>query len=208
MSPEEAGSQRWDEVQDVARAALAGNLVVVPTDTVFGIAARPDDPAATRRIFEAKRRPRDLTLPVLAATADAARALGRFDDRADRLVARLWPGVVTVVVPRTPASAGWDLGGDRDTIGLRVPDHPATRAVLERTGPLAVSSANRSGEETPTTVRGVRDVFGDEIAAYLHDPNPASTTASTVVDLAHGDARILRAGPVDVEELLRVLDGE
>ncbi|MEX2276112.1 MAG: L-threonylcarbamoyladenylate synthase [Actinomycetota bacterium] len=193
---------------DVARSALAGLLVVVPTDTVYGIAARPDDPTATRRIFEAKGRPRELMLPVLVPSIDAARTVAVFDDRIERFVAQVWPGVVTVVLARTPISAGWDLGGDPETIGVRVPDHAATLAVLERTGPLAVSSANRSGEPTPTTAGGVATVFGDEVGAYLHDPVPASQMPSTVVDLAHGPARILRPGALGSEAVLRLLSND
>ena len=134
-----------DPVADAIAAARRGDLIVFPTDTVYGIAARPDDAAATDRLFEAKQRPRDLTLPVLVSNAGQAREIARFDDRAARLAQGLWPGALTLVLPRTAASEGWDLGGDRDSIGVRVPDHPLALAVLAGASPdrlaLVVASA-------------------------------------------------------------------
>ena len=99
-----------DPIADAVAAVRRGELIVFPTDTVYGIGADPRDPAATARLFDAKRRPRDLTLPVLAATLDVARTLARFDDRAERLATALWPGPLTLVVPRSPLSRTWDLG--------------------------------------------------------------------------------------------------
>jgi len=137
--------RRRDPVSEAADAARAGRLIVLPTDTVYGIGTRPDDPAATERLFDAKARPSDLELPILAATAAEARTLARFDARADRLAGACWPGALTLVLPRTGVSTGWELGGDPATVGVRVPHHPLALAVLAATGPLAVTSANRSG---------------------------------------------------------------
>jgi tRNA threonylcarbamoyl adenosine modification protein (Sua5/YciO/YrdC/YwlC family) len=196
-------------VEEAVDAVGAGRLIVIPTDTVYGIAARPDDPAATGALFASKGRPRDLTLPVLVHGAAAARRLGRFDDLADRLVAAFWPGAVTLVLPRTAEALPWDLGGDPDTIGLRVPRHPLALAVLTRSGPLAVTSANRSGEPEATTCEELTRVFGDLVAVYLCEDGPLVGTASTVVDLAHGAPRILRAGgnAGDVRAQLGVAEG-
>jgi tRNA threonylcarbamoyl adenosine modification protein (Sua5/YciO/YrdC/YwlC family) len=193
-------------VEEAVAAARRGEAIVLPTDTVYGLATRPDDAAATARLFEAKGRPQDRTLPVLCATVEDARRLARFDERADRLAEALWPGPVTLVVPRSDASAGWDLGGDADTIGLRVPAHPLARAVLAGTGPLAVTSANRSGSPPATTADELVAAFGDAVAVYLCEEQPLSGPASTVVDLAHGAPHVVRAGGVDPGQIAALLE--
>jgi tRNA threonylcarbamoyl adenosine modification protein (Sua5/YciO/YrdC/YwlC family) len=172
---------------------------------VYGIGTRPDDARATARLFAAKGRPRDLELPVLVPTAAAARAIAELDERAQTLAARLWPGPITLVVPRAPESRSWELGGDAGTIGVRMPHHPMTLAVLARTGPLAVTSANRSGAPTPPTCDGVLDVFGEVVAVYLCQEAPLQGRASTVVDLAHGEPVILRRGAVGEDDVLAAL---
>jgi L-threonylcarbamoyladenylate synthase len=187
-----------DSIADAAAAAVAGRLVVLPTDTVYGIGTRPDDAVATGRVFEAKGRPRELTLPVLVASTEDAARVARLDDRARAFAARHWPGALTIVLPRTDASRGWDLGGAAATIGVRVPNHPVALAVLERTGPLAVTSANRSGEPTPATCDELRAVFGDAVTVYVCQPGPPPGVASTVLDLT-GEPRVLRAGALDVD---------
>ena len=194
-------------VEEAARAALRGELIVLPTDTVYGIGTRPDDPVATARVFEAKGRPRDLELPVLAASLEAAARVAALDDRAERLARAHWPGPLTIVLPRTEASRGWDLGADAETIGVRVPRHPLALALLARTGPLAVTSANRTGQPTPPTCEEVADVFGDLVAVYLCEEGRLGGSPSTVVDLAHGEPRVLRAGALDPEELLASFTG-
>jgi len=194
-----------DPIEDAAAAALRGELVVLPTDTVYGIGTRPDDAAATARLFAAKGRPRDLELPILVPTPAAARAIAVLDERAEALAARLWPGPVTLVVPRASESRPWELGGEAGTIGVRMPHHPMTLAVLARTGPLAVTSANRSGAPTPPTCDGVLDVFGEAVAVYLCQEAPLEGSASTVVDLAHGEPRILREGAIGEDEVRAAL---
>lgn len=196
-----------DPVEDAAAAALAGGLIVIPTDTVYGIGTRPDDPAAVGRLFEAKGRPRDLELPVLASSAEAAAEVAVFDERAERLAAEHWPGPLTLVLPRTDRSRGWNIGGDPATIGVRMPHHPLALAVLSRTGPLAVTSANRSGEPTPDTCEGLEAVFGDAVSVYLCEERPLAGLPSTVVDLAHGEARVLRRGGVDEADVRRLVAG-
>jgi tRNA threonylcarbamoyl adenosine modification protein (Sua5/YciO/YrdC/YwlC family) len=194
-----------DPVEEAARAAMAGELIVLPTDTVYGVAARPDDAAATARLFEAKGRPPELELPVLVPTASAARAIARVDARAEALMVRFWAGPLTIVLPRAEASRAWRLGGDEGTIGVRMPHHPLALAVLARTGPLAVTSANRSGEPTPATCDDVAEVFGATVSVYLCDEQPLEGAASTVVDLASGDVRILRPGGLAEADLRAAL---
>ena len=194
-----------DPVEQAAQAALAGLLVVLPTDTVYGIGTRPDDAAATARLFEAKGRPRELTLPVLVPTTAAAREIAAFDDRAEALALAFWAGPLTLVLPRTAASRGWELGGDPDTVGVRVPHHPLALAVLARTGPLAVTSANRYAEPNQTTCEGVERVFGDAVDVYLCEREPLRGRASTVVDLARGELRVLREGAVSEADVRAML---
>ena len=194
-----------DPFAGAVEALARGDLVVLPTDTVYGVAARPELPGATARLFEAKGRSRDLTLPVLLADRNGAGLVGSLDGRARRLSERFWPGPLTLVVERTEASAGWDLGDERGTIGLRVPDHDRTRALLAETGPLAVTSANPSGEPTPPDCDGVRAVLGDAVTVYLcDDPRPAGPP-STVFDLTGQDPRVLREGALDPETVLAAL---
>ena len=183
-----------DPVADAAAATRDGRLIVFPTDTVYGIATRPDVPAATASLFEAKRRPRGLELPVLAASAQVLRTLAAFDERADTLAAALWPGPLTLVLPREPLSSRWQLGGDGATIGLRVPRHGLALAVLAAAGPLAVTSANISASPPATTCPELQAIFGEKVEIYLCEDGPLSNPASTVVDLAHGPARLLRQG--------------
>jgi L-threonylcarbamoyladenylate synthase len=198
---------RDSAIATAARTVQSGQLVVLPTDTVYGIGADPHDPAATARVFDAKRRPRDLALPVLAATLDVARTLARFDDRAERLATALWPGPLTLVMPRSDVSRTWDLGRERTTIGLRVPSHPLALAILSAAGPLATTSANRSGSPPAVSCDELHVVFGDLVAVYLCEERPLSGTASTVVDLSQGDARILRSGGVDGDRIGQLLGG-
>ena len=194
-------------IDDAVTAVTRGELVVLPTDTVYGVGSRPDDAAATARVFAAKGRPRDLELPVLVPRVDAAREVATLDDRASVLVERFWPGPLTIVAPRAPASAGWDLGWDDATVGIRMPRHPLALALLERTGPMAVTSANRSGEPPATTCDALVETFGEAVAIYLCEDAPLEGTASTVVDLAHGEPRVLRAGGVSAEALAVALAG-
>jgi L-threonylcarbamoyladenylate synthase len=195
----------FDPIEAAARAALEGSLVVLPTDTVYGIGTRPDDPAAAARLFEAKARPRELELPVLVPSTEAARRIATFDGRAEALALRFWAGPLTIVLPRTAASRGWELGGDPETIGVRMPHHSLALALLSLTGPLAVTSANRSGEPTPETCAGLSDVFGQGVAVYLCDPEPLGGRPSTVVDLAGGATRVLRAGAISDDEVADAL---
>jgi tRNA threonylcarbamoyl adenosine modification protein (Sua5/YciO/YrdC/YwlC family) len=192
-------------IDEAIAAVRGGELVVIPTDTVHGIGTRADDPAATVRIFEAKGRPRHLELPVFVGTFAEARALAAFDDLASILVDRFWPGRLTLVLPRSEPSRDWDLGGDGSTIGLRMPAHPLALAIVRGAGPMAVTSANRSGQPTPASGEAVADIFGDAVSVYLLEERPLAGEPSTVVDLSTGEPRVLRAGAIAAEEVLRAL---
>jgi L-threonylcarbamoyladenylate synthase len=196
--PEEAALAAAEEALD------RGELVVMPTDTVYGLAARPDLAEATTRLFEAKARSRGQTLPVLASTSEEAGIVGSLDRQGAMLAERFWPGALTLVVPRRPAAASWDLGEERATVALRVPDHPVARSLLARTGPLAVTSANRSGMPTPTDCDGVRRELGDAVAVYLC-AGTFTPVPSTIVDLTGPEPKVLRAGALAPDEVLDAL---
>jgi L-threonylcarbamoyladenylate synthase len=195
-----------DPVGDAAAAALDGRLIVIPTDTVYGIGTRADDPAATGALFDAKGRPRDLAIAVLVPSSAAAREIAAFDGRAAALAARFWPGPLTLVLPRTEASRRWDLGSDARTIGVRVPHHRLALAVLSMTGPLAVTSANRSGDATPRACAAPARACGARVAVYLCQDEPLEGNASTVADVTDGQLRILRTGSLGETDLLEVLE--
>ena len=192
-------------VEEAIGAALRGELIVLPTDTVYGIGTRPDVPDATAALFAAKGRPQELELPVLVSSAASAADVAILDERARRLAEALWPGALTLVLPRTSESHTWELGGDPQTVGVRVPRHPLALAVLGGTGPLAVTSANRSGEPTPSDCEELAAVFGAAVSVYLCEEAPVSGIASTVVDLAHGAPAILREGAIQERTILEVL---
>lgn len=182
----------------------AGHLVAIPTDTVYGIAARIDRPDALRSLFAAKGRPWSQALPVLAASSGQARSLGRMDAMAMKLAEAFWPGALTIVVARLPGVDAL-LGGDPATIGLRVPDLAEVRALLERTGPVATTSANRSGEPTPDSIEGVAAAFGERIALYIDGGTAGPSGASTVVAVAGGSLRVLREGALGISAIHRAL---
>jgi tRNA threonylcarbamoyl adenosine modification protein (Sua5/YciO/YrdC/YwlC family) len=177
----------------------------VPTDTVYGIAARLDRPAALAALFEAKARPPGLALPVLVADVDRARTLATLDDRAEALAAAFWPGALTMVLARHPLLTA-SIGGDGTSVGIRVPNHPALSPLLAQTGPLATSSANISGRPTPDHIDEIHAQFADAVAVYL-DGGPASAgPPSTVVRLTDQTPVLLREGAVPFAVVLGVLE--
>ena len=190
-----------------AHALRAGHLVVFPTDTVYGIACRPDEPSATSRLFQAKRRPAGLNLPVLAPSTGEALDLIQANDAARRLAGAFWPGALTLVLPRAERPMGWYLGDETRTIGVRVPNHPLSLALLEQAGPLAATSANISGSAPSPNPTALPDAFGETVAVYvLISPGSQHRTgsSSTVVELAGDELRVLREGPIDAGEIARV----
>ncbi len=154
-----------------ARALARGLLVVLPTETVYGIACRPDEPSATGRVFAAKRRPHGLNLPVLVAAAEAAWELGVPDHRATRLAAAFWPGPLTMVLPRSGRSRPWELGDRRDSIALRAPDLGLTSSLLRRAGPMAATSANLSGQPPLSDRNELVATFDQSVAVYGGRPD-------------------------------------
>jgi len=184
--------------------ALAGGLVVgVPTDTVYGLAVDPFRPGATDRLFVAKRRPRGVPLPVLVQGVEQVAALaaeGGGGAVAESLMARFWPGPLTIVLARRPGLAA-DLGDDEGTVGVRWPDHPVINGLCAKIGPLATTSANLHGDPTPLTAGEVAAVFGASVAVVL-DGGPCAGAPSTVVDCTAASPRLLREGRIPWAEIL------
>ena len=180
---------------EAIEAVRAGDLIVIPTDTVYGIGGRPDSSATTERIFEAKGRPRSLELPILTASADAARQVAVFDERSERLAATFWPGALTLVLPRALAAADWELGGNPETVGVRVPRHPLAMELLRATGPMAVTSANPTGVPPLDNPDDLVATFGEAVAVYVCEERPLTGSSSSVVDLT-GGLLVLREGDV------------
>lgn len=176
-------------------AVRAGDLIVIPTDTVYGIGGRPDSSATTDRIFEVKGRPRSLELPILTASTAAARQVAAFDERAEGLATAFWPGALTLVLPRAAEAADWELGGNPDTVGVRVPRHPLTQELLRATGPMAVTSANPTGVPPLANADDLVAAFGEAVAVYVCEERPLAGVNSTVVDLTQGIV-VLREGDV------------
>lgn len=176
-------------------------LVVFPTDTVYGIAADAFEPAAVRNLLRAKGRGRDLPLPVLVAAVSTLDALAtNIPGYARDMVDELWPGGLTLVC-RQQSSLSWDLGDNRETVAVRVPDNEYAIALLKKTGPLAVSSANTHGDPAATDVDAAEEMLGDKVAVYLDGGTCAGSTASTIVDVTGPDPRVLREGAVSLERL-------
>ena len=181
----------------------AGRVVVIPTDTVYGLAASLDRAEGIRALFEIKGRPPSKALPVLGSDSESLRAVARMDGRMELIATRFWPGPLTVVLPRAQGFDR-DLGGANDgTVAVRVPASEMARRLLAASGPLAVTSANRSGFPPANSVDEARREFGDSVTAYLDD-GPGAGSASTVVSLV-GEPRVLREGAVTEAELEEVL---
>ncbi|EFQ83015.1 Sua5/YciO/YrdC/YwlC family protein [Aeromicrobium marinum DSM 15272] len=182
-------------------ALAADRLVVVPTDTVYGIAANSFSPSAVARLLAAKGRGRDMPPPVLVGAPTTIEALATdIPSWLRHLIGRHWPGPLTVVCRQQP-SLTWDLGDTHDTVAVRMPDDPVALAVLRDSGPLAVSSANTTGAPAATTVEQAEEMLGDSVAVYLDGGPSRGGTPSTILDVTAHTPRILRAGAIDLETL-------
>lgn len=192
-------------IEAAVTAIRHGELVVFPTDTVYGLAADAFSPAAVARLLEAKGRGPELPTPVLVP---ALRTLDGLVDEvpsaARELVEAFWPGGLTLVL-RHATTLAWDLGDTKGTVAVRMPLDPIALSVLERTGPLAVSSANRSGLAPPTDAAEAARQLGTAVAVYLDGGETGDPVPSTIVDLTGEVPKVLRAGAVSLEALRLVL---
>ncbi|WP_296601328.1 L-threonylcarbamoyladenylate synthase [Nocardioides sp.] len=198
--------EREEAVEAASLAVQRGELIVLPTDTVYGIGADAFDPAAVRGLLAAKGRGREMPPPVLISAATTLDALAvRVPGYARALVEAFWPGPLTLVCHQQ-TSLQWDLGDTRGTVAVRMPDHEVAREILERTGPLAVSSANKTGMPAATDADQAAEMLGDDVAVIV-DAGPApGGEASTIVDVTGTQGRVLRLGALSLEQLNEVLE--
>lgn len=194
----------FDEGLLAAQSSLEeGGLVVLPTDTVYGLAADAFSPQAVQRLLDAKGRGRDMPPPVLVGAPTTLDALAvDIPSWLRSVVEDLWPGPLTVICRQQP-SLTWDIGETHNTVAVRMPDDKIALALLKQTGPLAVSSANTTGDPAATTVQAAQDMLGDAVAVYL-DGGPASSgQPSTILDATGSTPRVLRAGAIGLDVLHR-----
>lgn len=188
-----------------AGALRSGELVVFPTDTVYGLAVDAFNVAGTAKVFEVKRRPRSLPLPVVVSRPRQAWALcAEVPTEASELAAAFWPGALTLILPQTP-DLDWDLGDSDGTIALRMPAHDALIQLLEMVGPMAMTSANLSGEQTPRDVADVAARLGEAVGVYVDGGPAISDAGSTIIDLSRRTNRLVREGPITIAEVEQVL---
>lgn len=188
------------ELEEAVARIRSGGLIVIPTDTVYGIGALASNPRAVADLLAAKGRGRQMPPPVLV---DAPEAIDRLAVEvpvpARRLADAHWPGGLTLILRARP-DLGWDLGETGGTIALRMPKHDRILELISLTGPLAVTSANLTGAEPATSVGRAVSSFGDR-ALYVDGGETPGSTPSTILDFAHGDARAVRLGALSLEEL-------
>lgn len=188
-------------------AVAAGEVIVLPTDTVYGVGARATSGEAVQRLLDVKQRGRDFPPPVLIAETAMVRALATgLDDRLDALASAFWPGALTIVL-NARDSLRMDLGDRGETIAVRVPDHDFTRELLRRTGPLAVSSANVHGRDAALTIDEAVEQLADTCSVYLDAGRMGGPVPSTIVDLTGPRARVLREGRLTPDQLNEAVPG-
>lgn len=198
-------AERTAGLAEAAAVLRKGELAVIPTDTVYGIAADAFSPPAVAALLAAKGRGREMPPPVLVGTVRAASALVEdLSESARDLIEEFWPGGLTLVC-RASRTLSWDLGDAKGTVAVRMPLHPVALELLKEVGPLAVSSANRSGEPPATTLADAEAQLGDSVAVYLDGGVCPGPVPSTIVDLTGPVPRLLRRGVIPVARLRRVV---
>ena len=198
-------TQRPIGIASAISALKGGRLVVMPTDTVYGIGADAFDGPAVAALLAAKGRGRDMPVPVLVGSWHTIDGLVySVPESARELIRAFWPGALSLVVQQAP-SLQWDLGDAQGTVMLRMPLHPVAIELLREVGPMAVSSANISGRPAAVTAADARDQLGDLVEVYLEAGPSAQGAASTIVDLTGAQPRVLREGPVTVAAIGEVL---
>lgn len=194
---------------DAASVAVSnGKLIVLPTDTVYGIGADAFNPAAVSNLLAAKGRGRQMPPPVLVGTKETAEALAEsLPQEARDLIEKFWPGALTLIVNAQPSLA-WDLGETHGTVALRMPDSEVALNLLQRTGPLAVSSANVHQQPAATTIDEATSMLGESVGLYLDGGKAGGGVASTIVDVTSKPAKILRQGAISREDIAAVVELE
>jgi L-threonylcarbamoyladenylate synthase len=200
------GAQRAAGVAEAAAALRKGELAVLPTDTVYGVAADAFSHGGVAALMAAKGQGRGTPPAVLVGTMRAALALVEDVDAAGKdLIDEFWPGALTLVFP-AGRSLTWDLGDTKGTVAVRMPLHPVALDLLKETGPLAVSSAKRAADTpVPDTVSVAEAQLGDAVAVYLDSGPCPGDTLSTIVDLTGAVPRLLRRGVIPVARLRTIV---
>lgn len=193
-----------DRKTGLSRAASTvrgGGLVVLPTDTVYGIGADAFDPEAVRALLSAKGRGRDMPVPVLVGSWSTVDGLVQsVPQQARTLIEAFWPGGLSLILPQA-SSLAWDLGETKGTVNLRMPLHPVALDLLREVGPMAVSSANTTGNPPASTVSQAREQLGESVPVYLDGGPVGEAVPSTIVDLTGDRPRVLREGAVSRADL-------
>ena len=199
---------RSGAIAEAVSAVKSGRLVVLPTDTVYGLGADAFDSSAVASLLSAKGRGRDMPVGVLVGSWHTIEGLVySVPTEARELIRAFWPGALSLVVKQAP-SLQWDLGDARGTVMLRMPLHPVAIELLRETGPMAVSSANISGQPPATTAQDAQRQLGELVDVYLDGGPSQQQAASTIVDLTGATPRVLREGPITAADVARVLGVE
>jgi L-threonylcarbamoyladenylate synthase len=198
-------AERAEGLDAAVDSVRRGELVVLPTDTVYGIGADAFQPDAIDALLAAKGRGRDMPVPVLVGSWAALDGLTLVvPPRVRELAEAFWPGGLTLVVEHAPSLA-WDLGAARGTVAVRMPLHPVALELLDRVGPMGVSSANRTGQPPAATAEEARDQLGFAVAVYLDGGPSGDPVPSTILDVTGSVPRVLRSGAVSLEQLREVV---
>lgn len=198
-------ASREEGISLAVKAAQSGRLVVMPTDTLYGLGCDAFNNEAVANLLATKHRGPDMPVPVLIGSWDTIRGLvANYTDTARTLVEAFWPGGLSIVVPQAP-SLPWNLGDTRGTVMLRMPLHPIAIELLREVGPMAVSSANISGHQPPTTAIAAKQQLGKAVTVYLDGGETAVGKPSTIIDLSGARPYLLREGAISAEDIAKVI---
>ena len=198
-------TDRKTGLREAAAAVRRGELVVLPTDTVYGIGADAFSPEAVGDLLEAKGRGRSMPSPVLVGSPNTLHGLVTdFSEQAWELVDAFWPGALTLVARHQP-SLQWDIGDTRGTVAVRMPLHPVAIELLNEVGPMAVSSANLTGHPSPQDCDAAQEMLGDSVSVYLDGGPTPDNVPSSIVDVTGKVPVLLRAGALSAEQLREVV---
>ncbi len=204
MNTEVLSTRSPNAILSALEVLLSGGLVAFPTDTVYGVGALAFHEQAIESIYIAKDRPMEKAIPVLIGdSTDLIKVADEIPIFAMRLIARFWPGPLTVLVPKKPTLP--EAISATSTVGVRVPDHEVTRSLLRLAGPMAVTSANISGQPSPTTAQEVLAQLHGRIAMILDGGETPGGIPSTLVDCTGDEIQVLREGPISMEQLLNTI---
>lgn len=199
---------RTELIERAATALRRGELVVLPTDTLYGVAADAFSKTGTTRLFEAKRRSRRFPLSVLVRSPKQLNGLvTSVPPAAEHLMAAYWPGPLTIVVTSDP-NLMWDLGDAEGTVAVRMPLEDVTLDVIRAVGPIAISTANLSGQTPAGDAASAQMQLGDAVSLYVDAGARRGRQPSTIIDLTRSEPHVLREGAIDGEQALAVARGE